>query len=853
MPKNAQLQGAVVRWGKRKDHPRKITGMIEVEKKATPEETVRAFLIKNEKILKVKAGTGELKLIQEVESPIGRHLHFQQYINHIPVFGGIIAVHFDRYGKIRQLNSDHELDSLAKPPITEKMCTREEAEKIASGAIKEPLTPRPKGKIGIEQFYFPAGKELALSWCVTIPTIKPVHHWRIFIHAYTKAVLSIEDMIDRSVNGEGLVFDPNPVVTANNNTFSEGTTAEATLNAERETVALLDLENPVGGLHYLKGPYVEIIDLDGNGIGIPAEANATDFKYDRTNDNFEAVMVYYHLDSYQRYIQNVLGITTACPVTPGDTCIHADSHDHTNTYAWFDGGSKDLHFGNSGPGVPDRAEDGDCMIHEYGHAILKMIPGWHAPVPGTTRYEARAIGEGFGDISCCLYHVQAGNGFQREVFEDWIFAPGGLRRVDNVTDYSAFLDGAGNHYANSEIWSGTIWDIFLALGGDSAVVADWAGPRDEVLKALITSFNLYVGTESMPDASEALLSTHCELVDQRGRHAIEMLDVLHDRKLIECAAGSDIRFNKVWVQKDNLSVRSWEETEFGQDNWFYAEITNAGTGAARGLAVTFSFRTPFSTPVYPSSFRDNITSAEVEFDLLPGETRTVCALWPKELIPPIPEGQESVHGCVFCEIYNPVDHVPAGVTTIGASNKKLMYCNTTIKDMVPDTDADFEFDISNYRVIKKEFVRLEVVRPRRWQNMEVSLHHHNPAFIKDFYRKIKGVRITNRKLKEFIRNDAELVDEKDKSFLRFRPGLRVGFPYVMEPRDRSIVKIKVRAPKNAKPGEQFKVAILQNNAKGELIGGFDVLVNIVSKITPKKRARFVIPKTPEGLKRKMQR
>ncbi len=44
MPKDPLLEGNVVRWGKKKDYPRKITGRIEVEEKATPEETVRTFL-----------------------------------------------------------------------------------------------------------------------------------------------------------------------------------------------------------------------------------------------------------------------------------------------------------------------------------------------------------------------------------------------------------------------------------------------------------------------------------------------------------------------------------------------------------------------------------------------------------------------------------------------------------------------------------------------------------------------------------------------------------------------------------------------------------------------------------------
>jgi hypothetical protein len=844
MPQDNNLQGNVVRWDKKKDLPRRIIGKIEVEQKRTPEETIRTFLAKNKAILKLKTGKKELKLIQNVESLIGRHLRFQQYINDIPVFGGIVVVHIDKYGKVRELKTDHELDSLAQLVTVAKMCTQADAEKIARTAIKEPIKLRPKAKIQIEKYYYPTEKAIILSWCITIPTLNPPHHWRVFVDAYTRAVLSVEDMIDFSVEGEGLIFNPNPVVTANDNTFLDGTTLEATLNAEQETVPLHELENPVGGLHYLRGPYVEIIELAAPAIGIPSQATASDFKYDRTNDNFEAVMVYYHIDAYQRYIRDVLGITTACPITPPDTRIHADPHDNSLLAAWFDPGTHDLHFSDSGPGVPDRAEDGDCMIHEYGHAILHFqVAGWHAPVPATDRYEARAIGEGFGDVSACLCFVQAGNGYQREVFEDWIFAPGGLRRVDNPTDYSAFQTGStmAALYQNCTIWSGSIWDIFLAMGGDSAIVADWAAPRDALLKALITSHSLYSASEPMPDAAEALMATHSQLVDQRGLHAIQMLDVFHDRKLLECAAGSDIRLNRVWPQKDNLSVRGWEEAEFGQDNWFYAEITNAGANPARALVVTFSFKCPFSTPVYPPSFRDNITSATVEFDLAAGETRTVSALWPKELVPAIPPGADSIHGCMFCEIYNPVDCVPPGVTTIGGSNHKLMYCNITIKDMLPDTDADFEFDISNFNAVKEEIARLEVVRPQKWQNLDISLHHHNPEFIKGFHRKIEDIQKKNVGLAEFVRNDADIIVEKDKSFLKLRPGLRVGVPFLMKPRDRAKLKVKIKSPKDAKPGEKFTVRMSQHNAKGELIGGFDVQVNIVDKIKKRKKVKYILP------------
>lgn len=889
MDKKSILKDNDVRWDTVEHRPRRIVGQIEVNQKRTPEDTVRAFLADHEEVLKLSTQKKDLKLIQETESPLGCHLRFQQYIDGTPVFGGIVVVHLDKKGNIKQINADHELDSRIPRAAADKMVTKKEAEKIAREAITEPINPRPKAKVRIENLYYPAARGLVMSWCVTIPTINPPHHWRVFVDAYSSEILAIDDMIDFSVQGEGLVFNPNPVVTANDNTFLDGVTSEATLNAERVTGTLNELDNPVSGQHYLRGRYVEIVELAAPAIGIPSEADRTQFKYDRTDDNFEAASIYYHIDTLQRFIQNTLKITSACPVTPPDTRIHADPHDNSKLAAWYDRVTQDLHFSDSGPGKPDRGEDGDCMAHEYGHAILDtQITGWHAPVPGAVpaRYEARAIGEGFGDVLACLYFVEAGAGYQREVFEDWIFAPNGLRRVDNPTDYDAFQTGSGHHYPNSEIWSGSIWDIFLAMGGDSVNSADWAVPRDELLRALITSHQLYTASEPMADAAEALVKTHCDLDDQCGRHAIEMLDVFHDRKLLKCNVGSDLQITQLWSQQDSLSTRSWEQVEAGQDNWFYATITNASTTTtARALVVTFSFKSPFSTPVYPGDFRDNIISATVEFTLDPGATKTVEARWPKELIPPIPTGATQRHGCILAEIYNPEDHVPAGVTNIGSSNGKLKQRNTNIVDLLPDEDTDYFFDISSFHLKKEEFARLEVIRPQKLEKMEISFSHRNPLVVKKLLENVKliktkavrpveGIAATGTKVsvleptrvsirrgvelplifhlargssmmvpdqpaleedavdaidEDFARCDVDLDESGNEPVLRLRPGRRVGLPYMMKPRDRARMRMKIRAPRDAKPGDRFTVEVVQRNRKGELLGGFDIQVNIVDK------------------------
>jgi hypothetical protein len=64
-------------------------------------------------------------------------------------------------------------------------------------------------------------------------------------------------------------------------------------------------------------------------IAPPTEVSANNFKYSSGDDRFENVMVYYHIDSVQRYIQS-LGITTA-----HNSQISADAHDGAGGGGFF--------------------------------------------------------------------------------------------------------------------------------------------------------------------------------------------------------------------------------------------------------------------------------------------------------------------------------------------------------------------------------------------------------------------------------------------------------------------------------------------------------------------------------------
>ena len=140
------------------------------------------------------------------------------------------------------------------------------------------------------------------------------------------------------------------------------------------------------------------------------------------------------MHTIQRYIQS-LGITTAnnCQ-TNADPAVNDLGYS-----AYYSPIDKSLHMGTSRPCHPDKSQEGDAIIHEYGHAIQdNQVPGWGVTNPVTGRDETGAMGEGFGDTLACVFFATFGNGFQRETFEDWAFVENGasgLRRVDGTKVY----------------------------------------------------------------------------------------------------------------------------------------------------------------------------------------------------------------------------------------------------------------------------------------------------------------------------------------------------------------------------------------------------------------------------------
>lgn len=861
-------------------------------------DRTRNFVVNNAVQLGINNQNLDLEVISTINSPSISSTRFQQIHDGLPVYGTEVMVVTDKNDNVVQINLSHagQRSASAQDEGSHSISAKQAitAAKAAIGDFvpgDKPPTP--------EKMYFAVGDELRLAFRSIIFSQDPHHEWEVIIDAYTKDELQRRDLLVHMPDGQGLVFDPNPVVTSGDNTLRDPNASGgcgfagsplATLEAERVSRTLRDLTLS-GGQHSLDGPYVRITERSGSVVSPPTEANANDFNYSSDTADFDAVNVYYHIDTVQRYIRDELGITTAHP-----NVIDADVRTNTNGGAFFSPSGDYMGFGGSGSCRPERASDGDVALHEYGHAIQhSQVPGWGSGG------DAGAMGEGFGDILACVFFAEFGGGFQREVFEDWIFGDvAGLRRVDGTKVYPTDL--VGSVHSDGEIWSAALWNIYRAIGGDSIVGADRLAARDELLRTLILSHHRLANNATMPEGGEAFMDENAALEQHRLVNGVDILDSFHDRGILSCAAGSDLKIGQLWSQQNELPNASWQQVEYGQDNWFKCEVTNHGTTTARAFVVLFSFKSPFASPVYPTNFRDNVISGAVGYDLAPGATTTISARWPEGMIPAIPAGSTRRHGCILAEVYNPCDHVAAGVTYIGASGGKLKQRNTDIVDLVPGDIVTYSIDLGNYAIQKPELVRLEVHRDPKFPAAKINFRHNNVRFLKELVGNIKEVKpgrapvvidpgrfagvipFTRNKVTvldptrvevaaefgnraafnssrfarslvldlapgssfemgdnedvqaleqiaddAFMQSDASIHESKFGARAELLVGHKVGFPITLKPRKRAVVQMDISAPKNAKPGDSFTTKLMQRTLKGETVGEWDITVNIVEK------------------------
>lgn len=256
------------------------------------------------------------------------------------------------------------------------------------------------------------------------------------------------------------VFMPNPLQTTGDQTLSDQKDSAAAVPASAYyPVTLTNLD----GSGYLRGDWAQVITETGTPV-----YGSGPFNFTRDQDEFEQVMAYYWVTEGQKYLQSLGFGSELGAVNRQQQLIKVSQQGIDNSYMWDK--HNWLRFGKGGV---DDAEDGEVILHEYGHAIhASQVPGFGSSV------EAGAIGEAFGDYFAMTvgYAVSQREGAPMNAplgcIMDWdatsytTATPHCLRRVDTDRHYPEDL--TGRIHTDGMIWSRALFDIWTALGARTA-------------------------------------------------------------------------------------------------------------------------------------------------------------------------------------------------------------------------------------------------------------------------------------------------------------------------------------------------------------------------------------------------
>jgi hypothetical protein len=296
--------------------------------------------------------------------------------------------------------------------------------------------------------------------------------WQVVVDASSGEILSQLDLCRRA-DFEGRVFLPDPLTTSGHEYTDPGygdnyDLDSDSLSAQRFLVQLTGLEEDTegggGNGWVLSGPYVKVYDFAGPVTAKTVVPTLGDsLVFNRSEDSFEEVMVYYHIHEFRSRLQ-AMGVTD---LQPGP--IESDAHALNDEQSWYDSIDNSLWFGDGGV---DDAEDADVIIHEYGHA-LHMDALFDFETLTYFSYETSAdvdaVSEGFGDYLAASNSERVSGVYDTRVF-NWDghndFWSG--RHVVTYNSYSNWDQLSGDIYKQGTIWANALWLIREELGADTA-------------------------------------------------------------------------------------------------------------------------------------------------------------------------------------------------------------------------------------------------------------------------------------------------------------------------------------------------------------------------------------------------
>ncbi|MGA8114447.1 MAG: M36 family metallopeptidase [Actinocatenispora sp.] len=412
-----------------------------------------------------QAAPDHLTLVGERHSLLATHYWYQQTYGGHPVLDAYYVRHVNtKTGATTVDDGRAKISSLAR---TAAAVSRDKA---ASAA-----TTRSPGAVRSNELSVLPGRDGAASLVYSVVTGSAHGSVRTVVDAGSGKVREVQNLV-KEADGTGQVFNPNAVVTLQDESLTDDNNADSPAFADAyKQVTLTNLD----GSGTLSGDFA----TDVNKKKKRAHSAADSFVFNRSQGGFEETMAYFHLTEAQKFIQ-----------ANGFTDVNNEAQDFatvglSDDNSFYDPSADQITYGTGGV---DDAEDAEVIWHEYGHAIQDaQVPGF-----GSSE-EAGAIGEGFGDYWAYTMSITVSTDTATTplaCIADWDAVsytsdePHCLRRLDGTKSYPGDLDG--EVHDDGEIWSRALFDVHNALGQDKAT------------KVVLESQFNYTPDTSMPEAAQ---------------------------------------------------------------------------------------------------------------------------------------------------------------------------------------------------------------------------------------------------------------------------------------------------------------------------------------------------------------
>jgi Zn-dependent metalloprotease len=501
----AKIAGLKAKLEKHPDRavPRRIYDIEMNASKAEPAEIAASLLKKIAPSLGI-ADLSQVKFDKVKDSVLGSHVLYQQYMEGKPISGAWLRVDIDHDGRVYNvLNDLLPQKTLQKAEKTEVKKAQAAAEILLSADEAKSRALAAAGAEGdssaeildSELVYYQHNGSPTLAWKTIVKATSPEAEWKMYLDARSGAVLEKTNLL-RFVEGQGRVFDPNPVVALGDTTLEDS--SQISLQAYVD-VTIRDLN----GSGVLDGPFVSTRTTLNR-----VQRTSHQFLFTRGDRGFKEVMAYFHIDRVQRYIQD-LGFNNIL-----NHAIEVNIDGTTDDNSFYSPTTKSLTFGTGGV---DDAEDAEIILHEYGHAIQdNQVPGFGASA------EAGAMGEGFGDFLAASFFADVKPQALRPTLGNWDAVaysgaePPCLRRLDSNKKYPK--DIRGEVHDDGEIWSACLWEIRGALG------------RKAAERLVLAHHFLLTRDAKFEDAAKALITADQQL--NQGRNETLIRDVFVRRGIL---------------------------------------------------------------------------------------------------------------------------------------------------------------------------------------------------------------------------------------------------------------------------------------------------------------------------------